>query len=127
MHKVADVEVAKNIMDANKRLADKNLKNLEDKEIFCVDFELGSHMRIVVVSVTEGDDTVEKHPLIFQTSDAVVINKIDLAEAVGADADKMVADAKKLNPNVKIIKSSLKDGSGLDEIIKAIAEKKDSL
>jgi hydrogenase nickel incorporation protein HypB len=205
-------------MDANKRLADKNLKNLEDKEIFCVDFvgaigsgkttlieeiidntdynigvlagdvisefdagriekhdvpvvglntgkechldahlvghglhdlplddldmiiienvgnlicpvdfELGSHMRIVVVSVTEGDDTVEKHPLIFQTSDAVVINKIDLAEAVGADADKMVADAKKLNPNVKIIKSSLKDGSGLDEIIKAIAEKKDSL
>jgi hydrogenase nickel incorporation protein HypB len=50
-----------------------------------------------------------------------------LAEAVGADADKMVADAKKLNPNVKIIKSSLKDGSGLDEIIKAIAEKKDSL
>ena len=92
-----------------------------------VDFELGSHMRIVVVSVTEGDDTVEKHPLIFKTSDAVVINKVDLAEAVGADADKMVADAKKLNPNVKIIKSSLKQGSGLDEIIKAIEEKKNSL
>ena len=92
-----------------------------------VDFELGSHMRIVVVSVTEGDDTVEKHPLIFQTSDAVVINKVDLAEAVGADADKMVADAKKLNPNVKIIKSSLKEGTGLDEIIKAIDEKKNSL
>ena len=91
-----------------------------------VDFELGSHMRIVVVSVTEGDDTVEKHPLIFQTSDAVVINKVDLAEAVGADADKMVSDAKKLNPNVKIIKSSLKDGSGLDEIIKAIEEKKNN-
>ena len=92
-----------------------------------VDFELGSHMRIVVVSVTEGDDTVEKHPLIFQTSDAVVINKVDLAEAVGADADKMVEDAKKLNPNVKIIKSSLKEGFGLDEIIKAIDEKKNGL
>ena len=65
--------------------------------------------------------------MIFQTSDAVVINKVDLAEAVGADADKMVVDAKKLNPNVKIIKSSLKDGSGLDEIIKVIEEKKDSL
>ena len=38
MHQVADVEVAKNIMDANKRLADKNLKNLDDKNIFCVDF-----------------------------------------------------------------------------------------
>ena len=55
---------------------------------------------IVVVSVTEGDDTVEKHPIIFQTSDVVVINKVDLADAVGADADKMVADALKLlNPD----------------------------
>jgi hydrogenase nickel incorporation protein HypB len=87
-----------------------------------VDFELGSHLRIVVVSVTEGDDTVEKHPIIFQTSDVVVINKVDLADAVGADADKMVADAKKLNPNVNVIKSSLKQGSGLDEIIKVIEE-----
>ena len=92
-----------------------------------VDFELGSHMRIVVVSVTEGDDTVEKHPIIFQTSDVIVINKIDLAEAVGADVDKMVADAKKLNPNVKVITSNLKDGNGLDEIIKAIEDIKDNL
>ena len=218
MHQVADVEVAKNIMDANKRLAEKNLKNLEEKGIFCVDFvgaigsgkttlieeiidntdynigviagdviskfdaerieshnvpvaglntgkechldahlvghglgdlplddldmviienvgnlicpvdfELGSHMRIVVISVTEGDDTVEKHPIIFQTSDVIIINKIDLAEAVGADVDKMVADAKKLNPNVKIITSNLKEGNGLDEIIKVIEDKKESL
>jgi hypothetical protein len=48
--------------------------------------------------------------------------KVDLADAVGADADKMVADAKKLNPNVNVIKSSLKQGSGLDEIIKVIEE-----
>ena len=203
MHQVADIEVAKNIMDANKRLADKNLKNLEGaigsgkttlieeiidntdykigvlagdviskfdagriekhnvpvvglntgKEchldahlvghglhdlplddldmviienvgnLICpVDFELGSHLRIVVVSVTEGDDTVEKHPLIFQTSDVIVINKVDLADAVGADADKMVSDAQKLNPEIKVIKSSLKEGTGLNEIIQAIEE-----
>lgn len=91
-----------------------------------VDFELGSHLRIVVVSVTEGDDTVEKHPIIFQTSDVVVINKVDLADAVGADADKMVADAQKLNPKVKVIKSSLKEGNGLDEIIEAIEEVKNN-
>lgn len=218
MHMVADVEVEKNIMDANKKLAKKNKKNLDEKGIFCVDFvgaidsgktslieeiidntnnkigvlagdiiskfdagriekhdvpvvglntgkechldahlvghgigdlplddidmliienvgnlicpvdfELGSHMRVVVVSVTEGDDTVEKHPLIFQTSDLVVINKIDLADAVGADAEKMANDAKKLNPNVKIIKSSLKEGIGLDEIIDAILEKKNNV
>ena len=63
-----------------------------------------------------------KNPIIFQTSDAVVINKVDLADAVGADADKMVNDALKLNPNIKVIKSSLKDGTGLDEIIKCIED-----
>ena len=78
------------------------------------------------MSVTEGDDTVEKHPIIFQTSDVVVINKVDLADAVGADADKMVADAQKLNPNIKVIKSSLKQGTGLDEIIAVIEEAKNN-
>ena len=202
MHKVADVEIAKNIMDANDKLAHKNLHLLEDHDIFCidfvgaigsgktaliedlidnldakadrikshnapvvglntgtechldahlvshglgdlplddidylfienvgnlicpVDFQLGSHMRIVVVSVTEGDDTVEKHPYIFKDSDLIIINKIDLADAVGASTDKMVADAKKLNPDVKVITTSLKEGKGLDEVIEAIKDAK---
>ena len=51
---------------------------------------------------------------------------MDLADAVGADADKMVADAQKLNPNVQVIKSSLKEGCGLDEIIAAIEEAKNN-
>ena len=218
MHKVADIEVQKNIMDANRKLADKNRENFEDHGIFCVDFvgaigsgkttliediidntdynigviagdvisefdagriekhdvpvvglntgkechldahlvkhgvadlplddidvliienvgnlicpvdfELGSHMRIVVVSVTEGDDTVEKHPLIFKDSDLIIINKIDLADAVGADTDKMIADAKALNPDVEVIKSNLKDGEGLQEIIAAINKRRDNI
>lgn len=85
-----------------------------------VDFDLGSHMRVVVVSSTEGDDTVEKHPLIFREADLVVINKADLAEAVGADLDKMVDDVKKINPAVKVLKTSLKTGDGVQEIIEAI-------
>lgn len=85
-----------------------------------VDFDLGSHIRMVVISVSEGDDTVEKHPLIFKDADLVVINKVDIAEAVGADSDKMVSDVKELNPDVKVIKSSLKTGEGLDEIIGSI-------
>lgn len=87
-----------------------------------VDFDLGSHMRMVVISVTEGDDTVEKHPLIFQDADLVVINKVDLADAVGADADKMVSDVKRINPEVKVIKTSLKTGTGFDDVIKSINE-----
>ncbi|MDR0900520.1 MAG: hydrogenase nickel incorporation protein HypB [Methanobrevibacter sp.] len=85
-----------------------------------VDFDLGSHMRIVVISVSEGDDTVEKHPLIFQSADLVIINKIDIADAVGADADKMVNDVKIINSNVKVIKTSLKQEKGLKEVISAI-------
>ena len=85
-----------------------------------VDFDLGSHMRIVIVSVSEGDDTVEKHPFIFQSADLVIINKVDIANAVGADENKMVSDAKKINPNVKVIKTSLKENKGLNEIISAI-------
>lgn len=92
-----------------------------------VDFDLGSHMRMVVISVSEGDDTVEKHPLIFKDADLVVINKIDIADAVGADAKKMVNDAKYLNPDVKIIKSSLKTEEGLDEIINAIKDFRDNI
>ncbi len=91
-----------------------------------VDFDLGSHMRMVVISVSEGDDTVEKHPLIFKDADLVVINKIDIADAVGADAEKMVNDAKMLNPDAKIIKSSLKTEEGLNDIIKAIEKFRDN-
>lgn len=85
-----------------------------------VDFDLGSHMRMVVISVTEGDDTVEKHPLIFQDADLVVINKVDLADAVGADSDKMVNDVEEINPDVQVIKTSLKTGTGFDEVTLAI-------
>lgn len=89
-----------------------------------VDFDLGAHMRMVVISVSEGDDTVEKHPLIFKEADLVVINKVDIAEAVGADQDKMVADVLKLNPDVQVIKTSLKTGQGFNEIMTALEKAK---
>ncbi len=89
-----------------------------------VDFQLGSHMRVVIVSVTEGDDTVEKHPYIFKDSDVAIINKIDLADAVGSDVDKMVADAKKIKPDIEVITMSLKEGIGLDEFIATVEKAK---
>ncbi|MBZ9570663.1 hydrogenase nickel incorporation protein HypB [Methanobrevibacter sp. TMH8] len=109
-------------MDKIDYLFIENVGNL----ICPVDFDLGSHMRIVVISVSEGDDTVEKHPLIFQGADLVIINKVDIADAVGANSDKMVQDVHDINPNVKVIKSSLKEGQGLEEIILAIEEFKNT-
>ena len=86
------------------------------------DFVLGEHKRIVVVSVTEGDDTIAKHPMIFRISDAVIVNKIDIAEFVDADPDKMVEDAKKINPKIEAVKTSCKTGEGLDAWIKVLLE-----
>ncbi len=79
------------------------------------DYELGEHKRVVMVSVSEGDDIVEKHPLIFSTADLIIVNKIDISDAVNADADKMVNDARMINPRIDVLKMSLKTGEGFRE------------
>ena len=86
------------------------------------DFVLGEHKRIVVVSVTEGDDTIAKHPMIFRISDAVVVNKVDIAQFVDADPDKMVRDAKRINPKIDAVKTSCKTGEGLDRWVELVVE-----
>ncbi len=80
-----------------------------------VDFDLGENYRVVMVSVTEGDDVVGKHPEIFRLADVIIINKVALADAVEANVDKMVEDAKRLNPKAKVIKMDLRKGIGFDE------------
>ncbi len=98
-------------LDSLDMLFIENVGNL----ICPTDYELGEHKRIVVVSVSEGDDIVEKHPLIFSTADLIIVNKIDIAEAVNADADKMVKDASTINPSIKVLKMSLKTGEGFSD------------
>lgn len=110
-------------MDKIDYLFIENVGNL----ICPVDFDLGSHMRIVVISVSEGDDTVEKHPLIFQSADLVIINKVDIADAVGADSEKMFNDVHDINPEVEVIKTSLKEGIGLDKVILSIEKFKNNI
>ncbi len=82
-----------------------------------VDFDLGENKRVVMVSVTEGDDVVEKHPEIFRLADVIIINKTELAEFVGASVEKMEKDAGRLNPHAKIIKMDLKQNRGIEEWI----------
>lgn len=84
------------------------------------DFKLGAEKRIVVISTTEGDDVVNKHPMMFRDCQIAVINKVDLAEAVGCNVERMVADIKRYNPGMIIIKSNLRKGEGIKEITDAI-------
>ncbi|ABR54739.1 hydrogenase accessory protein HypB [Methanococcus vannielii SB] len=84
------------------------------------DFDLGTHKRTVVVSVSEGDDTVEKHPEIFKTADLTIINKIDIAKAVGSDPVKMFNDAKTINKDMEVLLTSIKNTEGLEKVVEFI-------
>ena len=85
------------------------------------DFPLGTDYRVVVVSVTEGDDMVRKHHDIFIHSDLAIVNKIDIADAVDVDPDTIAEDYKKLTGGVKeVYKCSVKKDIGLDEILAAM-------
>ncbi|MDF2957054.1 MAG: Hydrogenase/urease maturation factor HypB [Candidatus Alkanophagales archaeon MCA70_species_1] len=84
------------------------------------DFPLGTEKRVVVISVTEGDDIVRKHPLIFQLADIVVLNKIDLAEFVGVEPQRVVEDYFKISPNGRIFLTNAKSGEGLVELKNAL-------
>jgi len=86
------------------------------------DFPLGTHKRVCIISVTEGDDMIRKHPLIFQQSDAIVVNKVDLAEYVGVDIDTIKRDASSICPNTTIFFTDAKNGRGLDEFFRWIEE-----
>ncbi|MFB6180682.1 MAG: hydrogenase nickel incorporation protein HypB [Candidatus Nanohalobium sp.] len=79
-----------------------------------VDFELGSTARVVMVSTTEGDDVVEKHPMIFKTADLAVVNKSDIAEAVGSNLEKMEKDAEEVG-SCKALTMSLKEEENMEK------------
>jgi len=81
------------------------------------EFTLGVDKRITVVSITEGEWVIEKHPMLFKMSDIAVINKIDLKERLGTNVDKMIKDAKDLNPNIKVITTSAKTGENLEKLL----------
>jgi hydrogenase nickel incorporation protein HypB len=84
------------------------------------DFRLGAEKRIVVVSSTEGDDVVNKHPMMFRECNIGVINKVDLAPLVGADLGRMEADMRRYNPSMKIFRTNLKTGEGVSPLLDAI-------
>lgn len=84
------------------------------------DFLLGAEKRIVVVSSTEGDDVVNKHPMMFRNCSIGVINKVDLAPLVGANLDRMEADMRRYNPAIQVFRTNLKTGEGVGPLLDAI-------
>ncbi len=81
-----------------------------------VDFLLGASKRVVVISVTEGEDKVRKHPLIFKQADVLVVNKTDLSEAMGVDPQALVNEFRELNPDGRAFITSTRSGLGLQPL-----------
>ena len=94
----------------------ENIGNL----ICPAEFPLGSKARVVVVSVTEGPWMVRKHPHMFLGAKVVVINKIDMAEAMDVSVDSLTQDVHTLKPDIKVIPTSCKTGAGIDQVVETL-------
>jgi len=81
------------------------------------EFFLGEHLRVVLLSVTEGDDKPVKYPVIFHKCDAVVFTKCDLLPHVSFDLSNAIGHVRALNSRAKIFQLSSVTGSGFDEWI----------
>ncbi len=77
-------------------------------------FDLGERAKIVVFSVTEGDDKPLKYPHMFRAADVMILNKIDLLPHVDFDLTRAIANARKVNPKITTYRVSAKTGEGLD-------------
>jgi hydrogenase nickel incorporation protein HypB len=82
------------------------------------EFKVGEDIKVMLLSITEGDDKPLKYPLMFQESSALVLNKIDLLPYTNADVGKIKKNSLSLNPKLKIFEVSCKTGEGMSKWVK---------
>ncbi len=85
--------------------------------------DLGEHHKIVMVSIAEGEDKPLKYPLVFQNSSLALINKVDAAEALGADVDLLEKNIKATHPGIDVIRVSARTGENIDLFLNWIRER----
>lgn len=97
-------------LDAVDLLIIENVGNL----VCPAEFNLGEAYKIVILSTTEGDDKPLKYPLVFNVSNVLLINKIDLLPYLDCDVQRIKDGAARINPALEIFEVSCKTGEGLD-------------
>jgi hydrogenase nickel incorporation protein HypB len=85
-------------------------------------YDLGEDLRLVLLSVTEGEDKPLKYPTIFNTSDVAVVTKLDLAGAVEFDWPAASANIQGVRPGMRVMQVSAKSGRGMDEWLEFLAQ-----
>jgi hydrogenase nickel incorporation protein HypB len=77
-------------------------------------YDLGEDLRVVLFSVTEGEDKPLKYPPMFQIADVVVISKVDLAHACEFNREQALANIKRVAPKARVFETSAKTGQGME-------------
>ncbi len=116
---------AKMVREALNRVARRNnydffiIENVGN--LICpADFNLGEDKKVVILSVTEGDDKPLKYPLMFKIADLLILNKIDLLPYVNFNLRKFEKNIKKINNKLKTIRLSAKTGKNIKEWIELL-------
>jgi hydrogenase nickel incorporation protein HypB len=84
-------------------------------------FDLGEAHKVVILSVTEGEDKPLKYPDMFRAADLMLLNKCDLLPYLEFDADLAIEYAHRVNPELQVIRISASSGVGMDEWLAWIA------
>ncbi|HEV2132808.1 MAG TPA: hydrogenase nickel incorporation protein HypB [Terracidiphilus sp.] len=89
-------------------------------------YDLGERIRVVLLSVTEGEDKPLKYPGLFNSADAAIITKIDIAEPCGFDREQAIQNINEIRPGIRIFETSARTGQGMDEWVKYLASQRAS-
>jgi hydrogenase nickel incorporation protein HypB len=87
------------------------------------EYDLGEDLRVVLLSVTEGEDKPLKYPLAFNTSGVALITKIDIAGAAGFDRAAAEASINQVHPGMRVVELSARTGDGLDAWLELLEER----
>ena len=85
-------------------------------------YDLGERIRVALLSVTEGEDKPLKYPGLFNSADAAVITKIDIAGPCGFDRDLALRNINEIRPGIRVFETSAKTGAGMEEWLTFLAE-----
>jgi hydrogenase nickel incorporation protein HypB len=85
-------------------------------------YDLGEDLRLVLMSVTEGEDKPLKYPTIFNSADLAIITKMDLADAVEFDRETACRNIQAVRPGMEVLALSSKDGTGMDAYLERLTQ-----
>ena len=87
-------------------------------------YDLGEKIRVALLSVTEGEDKPLKYPTLFNSADAAVITKMDIAKAAGFDRESALKNIAAIRPGIRVFETSARSGAGMEDWLNYLVEQR---